>query len=84
MKICLAERKDSLAIAGIHKSEIKKGFLSSLDASFLEKLYSAAIQASSSFCVVAKEEERVVGFIAGASDLNKFYLYFLAKYLKNI
>ena len=80
MIFCLADKDDALEIAKIHKTEIKKGFLSSLHISFLENLYSAIIESSVSFCVVAKEQDMVVGFISGVTDINKLYFYFLKKY----
>ncbi len=80
MIICLAQKKDALQIAGIHKKEISGGFLSSLPVSFLEKLYEAVIFSPVSFCVVAKEGDEVIGFIAGTADTNKFYRYFLRHY----
>lgn len=78
--ICLAEKKDALAIAQIHKTEISQGFLSTLHISFLENVYSAIIESDASFCVVAKENDRVAGFICGVTDLKKFYAYFLKNY----
>ncbi|MCK4454163.1 GNAT family N-acetyltransferase [Candidatus Parcubacteria bacterium] len=80
MKIRLAEKKEAEQIAEIHKTEIKKGFLSSLRGPFLTNLYSAIIESEFSFCVVSEKDGRVVGFIAGVLDINKFYGYFLKKY----
>lgn len=80
MIFCLAEKKDALQIAQIHKTEINKGFLSSLNVYFLKNLYSAVIESNVSFCIVAKENENVIGFIAGVTDLNKFYSYFFKRY----
>jgi ribosomal protein S18 acetylase RimI-like enzyme len=76
--ICLAEKKDALKIAEIHKQEIKMGFLSSLPISFLEKIYLSVIE--NDFCVVAKENDNVVGFIAGTIDIKKLYSFFSKKY----
>ena len=80
MIFCLADKKDALQIAQIHKNEINKGFLSSLGIVFLGNFYSALIESKFSFCVVAKEDDRIVGFISGVFDLNKFYQYFLKNY----
>ncbi len=76
--ICLAEKRDAFKIAQIHKQEIKKGFLSSLPAIFLEKLYLSII--GNDFCIVAKEGNEVIGFTAGTADIRKLYYYFLKKY----
>jgi ribosomal protein S18 acetylase RimI-like enzyme len=76
--IYLAEKKDAIQIAKIHKQEIKKGFLSSLPLIFLEKLYMSVIE--NDFCIVAKEGDDVLGFIAGTKDIKKLYSFFLKKY----
>ena len=80
MIFCLANKNDALEIAKIHKTEIKKGFLSSFKLAFLKNLYLVIIESDISFCIVTKENGNVVGFIAGVTDLNKFYIYFLRKY----
>jgi ribosomal protein S18 acetylase RimI-like enzyme len=80
MIICLADRSEAERIAEIHQQEIKKGFLSSLKSSFLTKIYSAVIESKSSFCIVAEENKEIIGFIAGTSDLDNFYFYFLKSY----
>lgn len=80
MIILLAKKEEAAKIAEIHKKEIKKGFLSSLKLSFLTKLYRAIINSRFSFCIVAKEKGKVIGFVAGATNLDKLYLYFLRRY----
>ncbi|GAI01963.1 unnamed protein product [marine sediment metagenome] len=80
MIIRLAQKNESWQIAEIHKKEIKKGFLSSLKKSFLEKLYSAIIESQFSFCIVAQEKDQVIGFVAGTTNIDKLYSYFLKKY----
>jgi ribosomal protein S18 acetylase RimI-like enzyme len=59
---------------------IKKGFLSSLKLAFSKNLYLSIIESEYSFCIVAKENDAVVGFISGVTDINKLYFYFLKKY----
>ncbi len=80
MIIVLAQKKDALTIAKIHKAEIGAGFLSSLSIAFLTRFYQALIESKSSFCVVAKEQNELVGFIAGVSNMDTFYAYFLGHY----
>ena len=80
MNLHIAQKNDALKIAEIHKTEINKGFLSSLSISFLQKFYSALIESDASFCIVAKEQERVIGFISGVTNLNTYYVYFFKKY----
>lgn len=76
----LADKNDALEIAKIHKTEIKKGFLSSFELVFLKNLYLAIIESGDSFCVIAKDGDRVVGFMAGVIDINAFYFYFIKNY----
>jgi len=80
MIFCLAQKKDALQIASIHKKEISQGFLSSLHISFLKNLYSAIIESDAGFCLVAREGDQVVGFISGVTDINNIYRYFLKTY----
>ncbi len=76
--IALAQKKDAIKIAAIHKKEIKQGFLSSLPLVFLEKLYICVIE--NDFCIVATENNDVIGFVAGTKNINKLYSYFFKKY----
>ncbi|MSU54450.1 MAG: GNAT family N-acetyltransferase [Candidatus Staskawiczbacteria bacterium] len=80
MIVTLAQKEDVLYIAQIHKAEIGKGFLSSLPTAFLTTFYRALTESQSSFCLVAKEGDKVIGFISGVSDMNAFYGYFLKHY----
>ena len=80
MNIVLAQKSDALAVAKIHKTEIGKGFLSSLPMAFLEKLYVAIIESEGGVCVVAKENNQVVGFITGTASVKSFYAFFLKRY----
>lgn len=80
MIFSLAVKEDAVSIANIHKTEISGGFLSSLSHTFLKRFYLALIESPVSFCVVAKENNRVVGFVAGTVNVNVFYKYFLFHY----
>ncbi len=80
MHYLLAQKSEARQVAKIHKEEIKKGFLSSLPLPFLATLYQAIIASPGGFCVVAKEDERVVGFIAGTVSVKQFYIFFLKRY----
>lgn len=80
MIISLATRQDALAVANIHKAEIGKGFLGSLPTAFLRRFYVALIESGASFCIVARENDRVIGFVAGVISMNTFYKYFLMHY----
>jgi len=76
MTVRLAEKRDALKIAQIHKQEIATGFLSSLPLRFLTQLYTELIASPSGFIVVA-QEEHIIGFVAGTTSLNAFFRYFL-------
>src|SRR3989339_541838 len=78
MFVELAQKNDARKIAEIHKTEIVGGFLSSLSINFLEKIYIAVIE--NDFCVVAKNNNEIVGFIAGTKNIKNLYKYFLGKY----
>lgn len=80
MNIRIAKKEDARQIAEIHRKEIKTGFLSSLPISFLTKFYEAITLSPHGVCVVALEKERVVGFIAGTTNLKHFYKYFMSRY----
>lgn len=76
--IKLAEKKDAMKIAAMHKKEISGGFLSSLPVLFLEKIYLSIIERD--ICVVAKEKDELVGFVAGTKNIKMLYGYFSKKY----
>jgi len=80
MTVRLAKKEDAKQLAQIHRLEIAKGFLASLPLSFLTKFYEAIVDAGSGICVVGEDEGRVVGFIAGTSNLKEFSRYFLGHY----
>jgi len=80
MKIYLANKKDATQIAKIHKQEINQGFLSQLGIKFLTKLYEAMILSKNSFVVVAKKNDKIIGFISGCTNIKEFYKDFLKKY----
>jgi len=80
MQVCLAQKKDAPAVAVIHKKELPTAFLSRLGIVFLSKFYEAIISHPGSFCIVAKDENGIKGFVSGTSDIGKFYKYFVKNY----
>lgn len=80
MIIRLANKDDCLKIAKIHVQEIKHGFLSELGEKFLYYFYQAIINSSNTFLIVAENNNLVVGFVSGSTDLKKFYKEFFKKY----
>jgi len=81
MNISLATKEDSIQIAKIHKQEINQGFLSQLGVKFLSKLYERMISSENSFVIVSKDNDEIIGFINGCTNLKKFYKDFLRKYI---
>ncbi|MBS4014491.1 MAG: GNAT family N-acetyltransferase [Bacteroidetes bacterium] len=80
MKIRLAISNEVKQIAKIHCQEIKYGFLTQLGEKLLSKLYQSIILSPSSFIVVAEDNNQVIGFISGSTNINKFYKEFIKKY----
>lgn len=80
MIIRLANKIEANQIEKIHRREINQGFLSQLGVKFLSKLYEAMILSKNSFVVVAKENDEVIGFISGCSNVKNFYKDFLKRY----
>ena len=81
MEIKLADEKDCFQIAEIHFKEIKYGFLNQLGMGFLGYFYSAMIDSPNAFLIIAKENNSVIGFVSGCTNLNKFYKEFFRKYI---
>ena len=77
MNIRLAIREHASVVASLHQQEISSGFLSSLPRMFLAKFYEGIIRYPGGFCVVAEDGDRVVGFIAGITDMRAFSKFFL-------
>lgn len=80
MNIRLAMPKDAAAVASLHQQEISLGFLSSLPHIFLAKFYEGIIRYPGGFCVVAEDGGRIVGFIAGLTDIRAFAKFFLRRF----
>lgn len=67
------------AVAMLHKENISSGFISSLGPAFSRQLYRGIASCSSAFCLVALEDKRAVGFIAGAESVGKVYKSIILK-----
>lgn len=81
MEIKLANEKDCFQIAQIHFKEIKHGFLNQLGKRFLGYFYLAMIDSPNAFLIIAKENNSVIGFVSGCTNLKKFYKEFIRKYI---
>jgi ribosomal protein S18 acetylase RimI-like enzyme len=64
-------------VAALHASEIGEGFLSTLGHPFLARLYRRIVRTPRSFLLVADDDGRVVGFVAGSEDVGALYRTFL-------
>ncbi len=74
-----AVRRDHRAIAALHVGSITSGFLSSLGRPFLGLLYRSLIESERGRVIVAVDEGRVIGFVAGTSDTGAFYKEFVRR-----
>ncbi|MFB0554130.1 MAG: hypothetical protein ACETWQ_12560, partial [Phycisphaerae bacterium] len=60
-------------VAALHIQCISTGFISSMGIDFVTSLYEAIVKSKSSFGVVAVRNEKVLGFVAFTTNLNKLY-----------
>lgn len=60
-------------IAKIHSQELKSDFLPSLGEEFLRLLYEGVISKKTAFGYIAHEKGRIVGFIIGTNNMDKFF-----------
>ncbi len=70
---------DAVIIATLHKKGIPTGFLSKQSSSFLEALYSYLVKHE--IVYIAKDEGKVVGFIAVSKNTSGLYKRFLKSHL---
>jgi len=74
MKILAACKETAGSVARLHAQSITTGFLSTMPAKFLAKLYSAIAKSKGSFVLVAVSESgEVSGFIAGTISVKAMY-----------
>jgi ribosomal protein S18 acetylase RimI-like enzyme len=71
-----ASESDSSAMARLHVVEIEEGFLPTLGAAFLARLYRRVVRSRASFAFVADDGGTVVGFVAGTENLRRLYREF--------
>ena len=60
-------------VAALHIQCISTGFISSMGIDFVTSLYDAIVKSKSSLGVVAVKNEKVIGFVAFTTNLNKLY-----------
>lgn len=74
-----ARDADAATAARLHAGRISDGFLSFLGPAFLTRLYRRVLRVPTSFLLVAEADGRVVGFIAGSSDVRGLYKAFVVR-----
>jgi len=82
--IKLADKNDCLKAAQIHFQEIKYGFLAELGEKFLYCFYQAMVDSENAFLIIAKDNDSVIGFISGCTNLKKFYRDFAERHFFKI
>ena len=79
ISVRLGEPRDASTAASLHARLINEGFLSSLGARFLGRLYSRITRAEGSFLLIAQAQQSTVGFIAGSVSVSRLYRSFLLR-----
>jgi len=74
-----ASPEDVPRVADLHAARIGDGFLARLGPHFLRRLYRRVTRSPYAFLFVAEERGEIAGFLAGASDLRRFYRSFAAR-----
>lgn len=72
--------KDASTLARMMAEEINWGRLRDLGHSFLTLLHRHMIVSDYSICYVAEQNDETIGYIAGTTDVSKFYREFLLRY----
>jgi len=72
-------KSHSTQTAHLHIQGIPTGFISSLGRDFVTALYEAIAEDKNSFGFVAVEDDKVLGFIAFSTNLNKLYKSIILK-----
>ena len=67
------KRDDYRCVAKLHAASIDQGFLSTLGPRFLALLYRAIDESPDSVLILAREDDQVVGFVAGTLDMGPVY-----------
>jgi len=71
--------EDVSRVADLHVTRIGDGFLTGLGPRFLRRLYRRVVRSPHAFLFVAVECDEIAGFLAGTSDLRRFYRSFVAR-----
>ncbi len=79
MNIEKAKDIDIEHVASLHREYIKTGFLSSLGLPFLALMYRSMSNSNNAICLVAKVDDKIIGFSSGAISVGAFYKDFLRR-----
>ena len=71
--------KEIKEVAELHRQEMATGFLSTLKGRLLENLYSFLSKDPVCFLIIAKDKNKVVGYICGTSKIHGLYKTFIKK-----
>jgi ribosomal protein S18 acetylase RimI-like enzyme len=66
-------------VSELHRQEMESGFLSTLKGKLLENLYEFISNDPFSFLIIAKDKDKVVGYICGTSKIGGLYKRFIKK-----
>lgn len=82
MTVRSARPEDVAAVAGLHADRIREGFLTSLGAAFLRRLYRRVLVSDDGFVLVATaptSDAPVIGFVAGVGSVGALYRRFILR-----
>lgn len=71
MNIGKSKAGDCTLIATLHQKYINTGFLSSVGLPFLKLLYKSMISSQYAFCFIAREDDKIIGFISGVINVGR-------------
>ena len=70
---------DAASAAALHAEQISEGFLAFLGPRFLRRLYQRVVLDPGSFLLVVESEGRILGFLAGSTDVAALYRAFVLR-----
>lgn len=71
-----------MQVAKLHIANICHGFLSTLGIGFLSLMYETIDRNTQSVLLVSKEDNRIVGFVAGTSNMRSIYRQMLCSWFR--
>jgi len=74
------ELKDCPVVAQMHNQYIPAGTLNILGDQFVELIFRTLVDSPFGFCLIAKEGQKIIGFVAGTANMKGFYRTFFSRY----